>query len=187
MRVLLIDFYDSFTHNIAHYLEGLDADVDVVKDGDVDFDKVNNYDALVFSPGPGLPKEKKQLFQLLEKFSNTKKILGVCLGMQGIAEFFGSSLINQENVKHGITDRIKTVDDSPLFNSLPQEFNVGLYHSWAVNPDRNENFKLIAETKENVVMAIQHKSLPIFGVQFHPESIMSEHGKEILSNFLFKC
>lgn len=162
-------------------------EVDVLKDGEVDFSKVKDYDALVLSPGPGLPKEKKQLFNLLENYSKTKKILGVCLGMQGIAEFFGATLVNQKNIKHGTSEIIKIKAESTLFDSLPREFRVGLYHSWAVLPATNLEFEIIAETDEKVVMAIQHKSLPVYGVQFHPESIMSEFGKEILSNFLFKC
>ena len=187
MKVLLIDFYDSFTYNISHYLESCGADVTVVEDHALNIDEVELFDCIVFSPGPGLPKQTKSMFPVLERFASTKKILGICLGMQGIAEFFGEQLYNLDTVKHGVSEDISIDANSTLFNGMAVNQTVGLYHSWAVQLPEDSQLKLIAKSTQNVVMAVENKKLPIFGVQFHPESILSENGKEMLKNFLFVC
>jgi anthranilate synthase/aminodeoxychorismate synthase-like glutamine amidotransferase len=185
LKVLLIDFYDSFTYNIHHYLIGLGAAVDVVEDRELDIDNVEHYEAIVFSPGPGLPEQTNSLFPVLERYAKSKKILGICLGMQGIAQFYGASIYNQKAVKHGVAESLTVLSHDNLFLSLPDTFKVGLYHSWAVDLNGVAILKEMARSEEGVTMAFKHMSLPVFGVQFHPESILTEYGKNILSNFLF--
>ncbi len=185
MKVLLIDFYDSFTFLIAHYLESCGAEVTIVEDKLVQLEEVDTFDAIVFSPGPGLPKETFSMFNVLKHYANKKKILGICLGMQGIAEYFENELYNQVQVKHGISEKISISNSTTLFKNLPSEFQVGLYHSWAVTLNSASEMQQIALSENNVIMAIQHASKPIYGVQFHPESILTDNGKEIFKNFLF--
>ena len=187
MKVLLIDFYDSFTYNIFHYLESFGVDVTVLEDRAVKLDEVESYDCIVFSPGPGLPNETISMFPVLNKYSRTKKILGICLGMQGIAQFFQDELYNLEKVKHGVSETIFIQDTSLIFDDINQELEVGLYHSWAVQLKMNSSLNGLAYSTENVLMALKHKDYPIYGLQFHPESILTKNGKEMLKNFLFIC
>ena len=185
MKVLLIDFYDSFTYNIYHYLIGLNIEVVVVEDKKVDLTLVDQFDSIIFSPGPGLPSSTVSLFPVLEKYANSKRILGVCLGMQGIAEFYGGELYNQKVVKHGVVEKITILKQERLFINFPANIQVGLYHSWAVDIANSSSLEETAISENGILMAIQHKTLPIFAVQFHPESILTEKGKELLLNFIF--
>lgn len=187
MKVLLIDFYDSFTYNIYHYLISLGVEVTVWEDKELDIEKAGEYDFIIFSPGPGLPKDTESIFRILEHYGKSKKILGICLGMQGIAEFYGAKLYNQVNVKHGVAERILIHKHDTLFFNLPNEIEVGLYHSWAVDISESPFLISLASSESGVEMAIKHKDYPIFGVQFHPESILTPEGKNILQNFLFHC
>lgn len=166
---------------------GLGAKLTVMEDKEVNIDELDQFEYIVFSPGPGLPKDTHSMFPVLERFASTKKILGICLGMQGIAEFYGATLYNQKEVKHGVVETIKVLSESKLFLNIPKEINVGLYHSWAVDLKNSESLKEIAKSDNCVVMAIEHKEFPVFGVQFHPESILTPYGKEIIENFLFDC
>lgn len=185
MKIILIDNFDSFSYNLVHYLEQLDVEVTVKSNLEIETAEILNYDAVVLSPGPGLPKDAGKLMSVVD-LAVKKKIpmLGVCLGMQAIAEYFGDELYNQEEVKHGTAVTIRYRKFAKLFLGLPYEFKVGLYHSWAVR--LKENSKLIATStsKENVLMSLEHPELPIHAVQFHPESILSENGLAILRNFL---
>lgn len=185
MKVLLIDFYDSFTFLIAHYLESCGAEVEVVEDKKVVLAEIDRFDAIVFSPGPGLPKETQSMFKVLEQYASSKKILGICLGMQGIAEYFGNHLYNQVQVKHGVSEKINILNSTTLFNNLPTEFQVGLYHSWAVELSNQSELQPLAVSQNSVLMALEHSNYSIYGIQFHPESILTENGKEIFKNFLF--
>jgi len=187
LKVLLIDFYDSFTYNIYHYLVSLGANVTVWEDRVVKIEEIEQFDAIILSPGPGLPKDSVSLFPVLERYSTKKKILGVCLGMQGIAEFYGSKLYNQPEIRHGISSKMRILKNDKLFTNLPQEIEVGLYHSWAVNLDNNSELILTSTLENNVVMGIEHYRFPVFGIQFHPESILTPCGKQILDNFLNNC
>ena len=187
MKVLLIDFYDSFTFNIFHYLESLGAAVTVVEDKSIILDEIEQYDCIILSPGPGIPKETKSLFAVLERYSKSKKILGVCLGMQGIAEFYGAKLYNQNLVKHGVSEKMNILQPNRLFLNFKNEISVGLYHSWAANLKESGELFPVAFSENNVLMAFEHQTLPVFGVQFHPESILTENGKEVFKNFLFSC
>ena len=186
MNILLLDNYDSFTYNLVHYLEGLDCDVTVIRNDEVQVDGLNQYDKIVISPGPGLPKEAGELMNLIERYGESMPILGVCLGFQAIIEHYGGKLYNQETVKHGIFEQCNFEADSKLFKGLPANFKVGLYHSWAADADNfPAELKVTATSENDVVMAFEHKTLPLCGVQFHPESILTEHGKQIVQNFLF--
>lgn len=185
MRILLIDNYDSFTFNLVHYLDAQNAEV-IVKRNDEDFMSfIHSSDGVVISPGPGLPAESGLLMHALPQLAAQKPILGICLGFQAIVEHFGGTLFNQEQVKHGISEKIITQKNSRLFHDLPNELQVGLYHSWAAV---EENFpidlSITARSESNIIMAFEHQFLPIFGTQFHPESIMTEHGKKMIANFI---
>jgi anthranilate synthase component 2 len=184
LKVLLIDFYDSFTYNIYHYLLSHEVDVTVWEDKQVDFNAIERFDAIIFSPGPGLPSETYSMTEILRRYSSSKKILGICLGMQGIAEFFGGKLYNQKEVKHGVSTCINVVYEGVLFRQLPKKLHVGLYHSWAADISESELLVASSYSEENVLMSFEHVQLPIYGVQFHPESILSERGKELIFNFL---
>lgn len=162
-----------------------DIAVTVKRNDELTLAEINEYDKIILSPGPGLPKETVNLFELLKKYSTSKPILGVCLGMQGLAEFFGATLLNQKEVKHGVQTTVKIIADSKLYLGIPTEFKAGLYHSWHVSEASIPNeLKITGISSENSVMSIEHRSLPLYGVQYHPESIMTELGVQIIQNFL---
>ena len=168
-----------------HYLQGFDCIVDVVRNDQIDFETVTDYDKIVLSPGPGIPSEAEGMMRIIKEFIHTKPIFGVCLGFQALTEYFGGSLYNQNNVKHGISEYCTFDTKSRLFQELPERFKVGLYHSWAANEsDFPSELKITARSENNVIMAFEHLSLPVCGVQFHPESILTEHGKDIVENFI---
>ncbi|MFT6947647.1 MAG: anthranilate synthase component 2 [Vicingaceae bacterium] len=187
MNILLIDNYDSFTFNLFHYLEELnEGELTVVRNDEVKNCKVENYDAVVISPGPGLPSEAGELMSFLGNYATKKPILGVCLGLQAIAEHFEMELENLEEVVHGQSHGVKILkQESKLFKGLPERLKVGRYHSWVVkNASISTQFDVTAETMDGKVMAMEHKTLPICAMQFHPESILTEFGKEMLQNWL---
>lgn len=184
MKVLLVDFYDSFTYNLSHYLEALGAEVIVLKNDKINLGELPDFDRLVFSPGPGLPSEKLNFYPLLDRFVGEKKILGVCLGMQGIAEYLGSELYNMDQVRHGISELIEVDVNSVLFKNCQKRLSVGLYHSWAVKKIEGTGLKVTATSNDKTIMAFENSEKGIYGVQFHPESILTENGKKILFNFL---
>lgn len=180
--MLIVDFYDSFTYNLAHYFEKLDSMVTVIRNDELDLSTILNYDKLVLSPGPGLPKEKENLFEILEHFSGKIPILGICLGMQAIGEFMGGNLQNQSIVKHGIAESITVSNSNYLFKNLPEVIQVGLYHSWEIVDIAAENTSSVSQN--NVIMSIEFPEQKLYGVQFHPESILTENGLQLLRNFL---
>ncbi len=182
-RVLLIDNFDSFTYNLEHYLTSLEVTVDVQRSDKLAHINLADYDAVVVSPGPGLPADYPEMLSFLSNVVGNIPILGICLGMQALAELLGGALANKERVKHGVAEEIKVVNQSVLFQGLPETFNVGLYHSWFVEESRHYSIDAIS-VSEGTAMAMSRSDLMLFGVQFHPESIMSEFGKEILQAFL---
>ena len=182
-RILLLDNYDSFTFNLFHYLLNEGIDVDVVKNDEIELSTVLSYDAIVLSPGPGLPKESGRLMDVLSLAVGKVPVLGVCLGMQAMAEYLGGRLENQKSVQHGVQVDVSHNNSCVLFNAIPQNFKVGLYHSWMVNGQFGD-FEVCSTSSAGVVMAIQNKALKLYGVQFHPESVMTPNGPEIVSNFL---
>lgn len=184
MRILLIDNFDSFTYNLVHYLERENVIINVIRNNQLNEVSIGDFDKVILSPGPGLPNEAGTLLPFLKQMWSEVPILGVCLGLQAIAISDGAKLHNLNRVKHGISTRLECSQDSKLFKNLPKTFSVGLYHSWAVELKSLKNFNATAISEEGVLMAIEHKTLPIYAVQFHPESILTAHGKEIITNFL---
>jgi anthranilate synthase component 2 len=187
MKILLLDNYDSFTFNLVHYLElNGNVFVTVVRNDQVDAEQINAFDKIVLSPGPGLPSEAGSMMQVIRQFKETKPMLGVCLGMQALAEACGASLLNLNKVMHGVSSRVKVLDKTePLFNGLPSEFDAGRYHSWVVKPDSlPQSFKVTAVDEEHNIMAIRHSNHNLCGVQFHPESVMTDFGKQIIRNWM---
>ena len=184
MQILVIDNYDSFTYNLVHYLEDLDCEVTVKRNDQLTIEEVANYDKIVLSPGPGIPDEAGLLKPIIAAYAKTKPILGVCLGHQAIGEVFGGSLTNLDKVYHGVATPIQDLVDDPLFDGLGKEFEVGRYHSWVVEKPLPDELNLLAEEKNGQVMAMKHKDYNIYGVQFHPESILSPEGKQLLNNWL---
>lgn len=186
MHILLLDNYDSFTYNLAQILEESKlCTFDIIKNDKITLSQIYKYDKILLSPGAGVPSEAGKMNEIINHFYDKKPILGICLGMQAIAESFGASLFNMNNVFHGIKEKINIVDDSILFNKISKELFVGLYHSWAIS---NENFpeilKITAISENGIIMALEHKLFPVFGVQFHPESYITEKGKIIIENWL---
>lgn len=184
MKLLIINNHDSFTFNLVDLIRRLQLPFDVLNVENLQPETPEDYSHILISPGPDVPRAYPQLFAMLEKYHQHKTILGVCLGHQTLCEFFGGTLYNLEKVRHGQKRRLKVRSNSPLFLTLPTEFDIGLYHSWAVRvEDFPECLEITAVCDENVVMAMQHKTLPIYGVQFHPESYMSQFGEQILRNW----
>jgi len=181
LSILLLDNYDSFTFNLEHYLVSLGVRVDVKRNDAIGLD-VLDYDGVILSPGSGLPADAGVMMSLIEGLAGKIPVLGVCLGMQGIAEYLGGKIYNQNNVKHGVQEEI-VLEDSLLFSGLKKRIQVGLYHSWAVN-SKEGDFEVVAQSVTNVVMALQNEERKMYGVQFHPESIMTPDGKHIINNFL---
>ena len=185
-KLLILDNYDSFTYNLVQLVEqqgGLDFDV--VKNDEIDLEGINKYQKILLSPGPGLPKDAGIMPQLITTFAAKKSILGICLGHHAIAEAFGGSLYNFAQPVHGLQRKVSILENDILFKNLPNTIEVGLYHSWAV---QKENFPkdliITALSEKGVIMALQHKSFDVRGVQFHPESIMTAYGREIIWNWL---
>lgn len=185
MEILVLDNYDSFTYNLVHIIRELGYKMDVIRNDKIKVDAVKKYDKILLSPGPGIPDEAGIMKDVLRTYGESKSILGVCLGHQGIAEVFGGSLINIPKVLHGVTSTVEVIEDDILFKGLPRKFTATHYHSWAVVKESlPKELKVTAINNEGLVMAIAHTSFDIRGVQFHPESIMTEHGKEIIKNWL---
>ena len=187
MKILVLDNYDSFTYNLVQYLEELtQGKIEVKRNDKISLEEVDKYDIIILSPGPGLPHEAGIMPEVLKTYAKTKKILGVCLGHQAIIENFGGSIRNLEKVYHGIaTSIIQSEHKSILFEDINDVFLAGRYHSWCgVVDEMPEELQVTAADEQGEIMAIQHKTLPIYGVQFHPESIMTAVGKKILANFL---
>lgn len=187
MRILVLDNYDSFTYNLVQYLQEIcKFSIEVFRNDEIDLDGVSAFDIIVLSPGPGVPKDAGIMPELIKKYAATKSIFGVCLGMQAIGEAFGGNLRNLKKVYHGIETPIKVVDkNDPVFKGLPASFTAGRYHSWVVEKkDLPTELKITAEDSEGEIMALRHTDFDVSGVQFHPESIMTKHGKEMLSNFI---
>lgn len=185
-KILLIDNYDSFTYNLVHLLEQVsDTEIDVFYNDNISLTEINNYASIVLSPGSGLPKDAGIMPELLNTYKASKKILGVCLGMQAIGEAFGAQLKNLHTVYHGVATPIHIKHHKGLFNKCPDTFLVGRYHSWVIDEvTLPQCFEVNATDNYKNIMAIQHKELKISGVQFHPESILSEHGLQIIKNWI---
>lgn len=211
MKILVFDNYDSFTYNLVHLVERiLHQEVDVHRNDQIPLEKVKEYDKIILSPGPGIPEEAGLLLPLIKEYAPSKSILGVCLGHQAIGEAFGGRLVNLDEVYHGVATPVRVVNRETsnvkrqrsnadggsnsrltfhvsrnLFEGLPKEFEVGRYHSWIIS---EENFpkelEVTARDENNFIMALQHKTYDVQGVQFHPESVLTPKGEDILKNWL---
>jgi anthranilate synthase component II len=187
MKIMVLDNYDSFTYNLVHILKELSGEqVDVYRNDQIRLEEASAYDKIIISPGPGIPDEAGITKELIGHYATSKSILGVCLGCQAIAEVFGGSLLNLDRVYHGVkTEILVTGDGDKIFNELPSRFEAGRYHSWVVNEtDLPSGLKITARDDRGMIMALAHTEYDVRGVQFHPESVMTESGKKILHNWL---
>ncbi len=184
-KILVIDNYDSFVYNLVHYLEELDCKVVVRRNDQLHIDDVEDYDKILLSPGPGIPDEAGLLKPIIEKYAATKSILGVCLGMQAIGEVFGGTLLNLNEVYHGVATRIDLfVDDEYIFKGLNKELQVGRYHSWVVEKNLPPVLQATSYDEKGEVMSLRHKEYDVRGVQFHPESVLTPEGKKMIQNWV---
>ena len=184
-KILVIDNYDSFTYNLVHFLEALGCEVTVKRNDQLTIKDVEPFDKIVLSPGPGIPDEAGMLKEIIKKYSPTKSILGVCLGQQAIGEVFGVKITNLDTVYHGVATNIDiTVDDESMFKGLDKTIEVGRYHSWVVNADLPDALEATSYDVNGQVMSLRHKIFDVKGVQFHPESVLTPDGKQILENWV---
>lgn len=185
MNIVIIDNYDSFTYNLSHQLKSLGAQVDVVRNDAFQMSRLEPYDKIVLSPGPGIPEEAGLLNDVIRRYAGRKPILGVCLGHQAIAEVFGGRLENLRTVYHGVQTPTHIINHDYLFEHLPETFEAGRYHSWVVSrsglPD---SLEVTAISDDGHIMALRHRTYDVRGIQFHPESILTPKGARILQNWL---
>lgn len=185
-KIIIIDNYDSFTYNLHHLIKELGyRSIEVHRNDKISLEEVGQFDKILLSPGPGIPCEAGLLLPIIERYAPSKSMLGVCLGHQAIAEAFGGTLINLTDVYHGVSTPIKIVGKDELFNGLPQTFDVGRYHSWAVSPLHFPSaLHITAVDEQEAIMALRHETYDVHGIQFHPESVLTPLGKEIIRNWL---
>jgi len=186
--VLVIDNYDSFTYNLVHLINELGYEAEVWRNDKFAIEDVNQFDKILLSPGPGIPEEAGLLLEVIKTYAPTKSIMGVCLGQQAIAEVFGGTLLNLGRPMHGIATPITVIDENDLtFANCEQPIAVGRYHSWVVNPaDLPDCLTVTAVDGDGQIMALKHKTLDVRGVQFHPESVLTPSGKQMMKNWLEK-
>ena len=184
-KIVLIDHNDSFTYNVVALIARITSvKPTVIPVADVILEELDQYDKIVLSPGAGMPTDYPISFQIIEKYATTKAILGICLGHQIIAEYYGAQLYNLPDVVHGQTKQI-SISKSLIFKDIPSDFKVGLYHSWAVNQDAfPKELQITSYSEDNIIMSLQHRENQVFGLQFHPESFLTEYGEVIIKNFL---
>jgi anthranilate synthase component 2 len=185
-KILVLDNYDSFTYNLVQMIEQItDADVEVFRNDQISLEDIEKYDKIILSPGPGIPEEAGILLDVIKKYAPTKAILGVCLGQQAIAEAFGGSLINLSEIYHGVATEATKIANHKILHNLPDILEVGRYHSWAVNPeDFPADLEITSVDENGMIMSLKHKTYDVHAVQYHPESILTPHGKQILENFI---
>jgi anthranilate synthase component 2 len=184
--ILVLDNYDSFTYNLVHIIRALGyTQPDIIRNDKMTVEEVGKYDKILLSPGPGIPSEAGILQDLIRTYAPTKSILGVCLGHQAIGEVFGGTLINLDKVYHGIATPTKIIEKEVLFQGVPETITTGRYHSWAVSTDDfPKDLEVTAVDEKGAIMALRHRSYDVRGVQFHPESILTEYGEQMLKNWL---
>jgi anthranilate synthase component 2 len=191
MKILIFDNYDSFTYNLVHLVEKiLHEKVEVFRNDEIPLEEIKKFDRIILSPGPGIPSEAGLLLPLIKEYASSKPILGVCLGHQAIGEVFGATLINLSTVYHGVATKIKVNNqrssaNKDLFNQVPDEIEVGRYHSWIVSDkDFPADLEITARDESGYIMALRHKNYDVQGVQFHPESVLTPEGEKIMKNWL---
>ncbi|OHW63213.1 aminodeoxychorismate synthase component 2 [Andreesenia angusta] len=184
--IVLIDNYDSFTYNLYQYLIEFEDDVRIYRNDKIDVKELEALkpDKIVISPGPGRPEEAGNTLDIIDYFKDKLPILGICLGHQSMGQVYGAEIVRAGEIVHGKTALVKT-KANPLFKGLPESFKVMRYHSLIIDRETlSDEFDIIAETEDGLIMGIAHKRYPIYGLQFHPESILTEHGKEMIANFV---
>lgn len=185
MKVLVLDNYDSFTYNLVHMLHSMDVVCEVCRNDEIDSDEAQAFDVIILSPGPGIPSEAGHMSKIIESCAGNKPILGICLGHQAIAEYLGATLRNMPKVYHGIKDSIFINSNDQIFHGVPKKIQVGRYHSWEVSrQDLPADISVLAEDKFGTIMALSDPIKKLYGIQFHPESVMTEYGELILKNFI---
>ena len=187
MKILIIDNYDSFTYNLVHMVEKITGKFpSVFRNDEIELEDINQYDLIMLSPGPGIPDEAGILKDTIKMYAGKKPIFGVCLGLQAITEVFGGTIINLEEVFHGVATEMKVIDSSSIiFKNIPETFLAARYHSWAASDEGFPNdLKVTARDEDGLIQAIEHSTFPISAVQFHPESILTEVGEQLVRNFI---
>ncbi|WP_286814705.1 aminodeoxychorismate/anthranilate synthase component II [Bacteroides sp. Phil13] len=185
MKTVIIDNYDSFTYNLAHLVKELGTEVDVLRNDKFELEELEKYDKIILSPGPGIPEEAGLLLEVIRTYAGRKPILGVCLGEQAIGQAFGGKLTNLSEVFHGIQTDVKIKNKDYIFSGLPTEIPVGRYHSWVVDTEEfPEELVITAISSEGQIMALKHREYDVHGIQFHPESVLTPDGKQIVGNWL---
>ena len=183
--VVIIDNYDSFTYNLAHLVKELGAKVDVLRNDQFKIEELEQYDKIILSPGPGVPEEAGLLLDVIRTYSGKKPILGVCLGEQAIGQVFGGRLVNHSKVFQRVQTDIQLTEPDYIFRGLPARIPVGRYHSWVVDTENfPETLAITAVSPEGQIMALKHREYDVRGIQFHPESVLTPDGKQIMANWL---
>ena len=186
MKIAIIDNYDSFTYNLSHLVKELGAEVTVLRNDQFELPQLDEFNKIILSPGPGIPSEAGLLLDVIKTYAGRKPILGVCLGHQAIGEAFGARLENLSEVFHGVATPCHVVADDPLFTGLHRDITVGRYHSWVVSRESLPScLQVTAESDEGQIMALRHKELNVRGIQFHPESVLTPDGRQMLNNWMF--
>jgi anthranilate synthase component 2 len=187
MKILVLDNYDSFTYNLVQYIERvLKEAVDVRRNDQISLEEIGNYDKILISPGPGIPEEAGITLELIRTYGASKSILGVCLGHQAIAEAYGGSISNLSTVYHGVVGQMtQVIPGDYLFEGVPLEFDAGRYHSWVADRETlPSELEITVENDEGYIMALRHRAHDVRGVQFHPESVLTEYGGRMILNWL---
>ena len=187
MKILIIDNYDSFTYNLVHMVEKITGNLPTVfRNDEITLEDINIYDMIMLSPGPGIPNEAGILKEIIRSYADKKPIFGICLGLQAIVEVFGGSISNMDQVFHGVATSMKvTKPEAVIFHGIEEKFQAARYHSWiASNDDFPNELEITSEDEEGGIMAIRHRDFPISAVQFHPESILTEVGEQLVKNFI---
>jgi len=186
-KIIVIDNYDSFTYNLVHCVEKITgASPAVFRNDEISVEEIIKYDKILISPGPGIPSESGICLEVIKMYASTKSILGICLGHQAICEAFGGKILNLSTVYHGIASPVKIrVTDDPLLKNIPPIIMAGRYHSWVVSKKHLPDcFKITCEDENGIIMGISHRNYDVRGLQFHPESVLTEHGNEIIRNWI---
>ncbi len=188
MKILVLDNYDSFTYNLVHIIRrlGFGPSMDIYRNDQITVEDAGAYDKILFSPGPGIPDEAGIMKEVIRTYGPERSMIGICLGHQAIAEVYGASLFNMPDVRHGVAVNVRTTEaEDYLFNDVPEEFTACLYHSWAVVPDTvGKELEVTALDEFDTIMGLRHMSYDIRGLQFHPESILTENGIQLIENWI---
>lgn len=185
MKLLVLDNYDSFTYNLVHMLRSMDIEHKVYRNDKITSEEALSFDLIILSPGPGIPSEAGNMQKIISACAGQKPILGICLGHQAIAEYLGAELVNMTHVYHGVKSSIRLQADAEIFEGIPENIQVGRYHSWEVlRGNLPESIHITAEDEQGAIMALSAPTQKLYGIQFHPESIMTEHGEQMIRNFL---